>query len=108
LHPPPWAADPATASAADPWFDPRQGRWQEPEPEQQRHVDMIRDYKGADFDRMFMKHMVDGHEKGVKLYTRAGTELKNEMLKGFAEKTLPTLKDHLDMAKKIQERLDKK
>jgi putative membrane protein len=79
-----------------------------PEPEQQRHVDMIRDYKGADFDKMFVKHMIDDHEKDVKLFTQAGRELKNEKLKDFAEKTLPALKDHLDMARKIHERLDKK
>ena len=69
---------------------------------------MIRDYKGADFDKMFVKHMIDDHEKDVKLFTQAGRELKNEKLKDFAEKTLPALKDHLDMAKKIHERLDKK
>ncbi|HET6576492.1 MAG TPA: DUF4142 domain-containing protein [Fimbriiglobus sp.] len=79
-----------------------------PGAEEQRHVDMIRDYKGADFDRVFVKHMIDGHEMGVKLFTKATKELKNEKLQDFAEKTLPALKDHLDMAKKIQERLEKK
>lgn len=79
-----------------------------PEADEQKHVDMIRDYKGPDFDRMFVKHMLDDHEKDVKLFTRAARELKNEKLKDFAEKTLPTLKDHLDQVKKIHERLDKK
>ena len=79
-----------------------------PEPEQQKHVDMIRDYTGADFDKMFVKHMIDDHEKDIKLFTRAAKELQNEKLKDFAEKTLPGLKEHQDMAKKIHERLDKR
>lgn len=79
-----------------------------PEPEQQKHVDMIRDYTGADFDKMFVKHMIDDHEKDIKMFTRAAKELQNEKLKDFAEKTLPALKEHQDMAKKIHERLDKR
>jgi putative membrane protein len=46
--------------------------------------------------------MVESHTKGVDLFTRASTELKNEQLRGFAAKTLPTIKEHLDMAKRLQ------
>jgi len=69
---------------------------------------MLRDYKGPDFDKMYIKHMVEDHEKDVKEFTRAARECKNAKLKEFAEKTLPTIKDHLDMAKKINDRLDRK
>jgi putative membrane protein len=75
--------------------------------EHQKHVDMLRDYKGTEFDKFYIKHAVEDHEQSVKLFTRAGRELTNEKLKGFAEKTLPAIKDHLDQAKKIQERLGK-
>jgi putative membrane protein len=47
--------------------------------------------------------MVGSHTKGVDLFTRASKELKNEQLRRFAEKTLPTLKEHLDIAKRLQE-----
>jgi putative membrane protein len=76
--------------------------------EHKKHVDMLRDYKGTDFDKTYVKHAVEDHEASVKLFTKAGRELKNEKLKAFAEKTLPAIKDHLDMAKKINERLDRK
>ncbi len=79
-----------------------------PGPEEQKHIDMLREHKGADFDRVYMMHMVKDHEEDVALFTRAAKECKNEKLKEFAEKTLPTLKDHLEMAKKINGRLEKK
>jgi putative membrane protein len=76
--------------------------------EHQKHVDMFRDYKGENFDRDFMKHMVDSHEKGVKLFTRASTEARNPKLKEFATATLPTLKEHLDLAKKLHGKVDRR
>jgi putative membrane protein len=79
-----------------------------PDAEEQKHIDMLRDYKGTDFDKMYIKHMVEDHEKDVKEFTRAARECKDAKLKAFAEKTLPTVKDHLDMAKKINERLSRK
>lgn len=57
------------------------------------------------FDREYIKHMVDGHTKSVELFTRASKECKNEQLRAFAEKTLPTIKEHLEKAKKLHERL---
>ncbi len=79
-----------------------------PDAEEQKHIDMLRDYKGADFDKMYIKHMVEDHERDVKEFTRAARECKNDKLKAFAEKTLPTVKEHLEMAKKINERLNRK
>jgi len=58
-----------------------------------------------DFDKEFVHHMVESHTKGVDLFTKASKELKNEKLRSFAEKTLPTLKEHLSMAKQLHEKL---
>ena len=38
----------------------------------------------------------------VGLETRASKECKNPKLKEFATKTLPTLQEHLDMARKLE------
>lgn len=77
-------------------------------PKHKEAVAKFKSYTGSNFDQDFIKHMVEGHEKAVKLFTKASKECKDEQLKGYAEKTLPGLKEHLDKAKKIQERLDKK
>jgi putative membrane protein len=79
-----------------------------PLPEEQKHIDMLRDHKGTDFDKMYIKHMLDDHEKDVKEFEHAAKECKNEKLKSFAEKTLPTLKEHLATVKKIHDRLENK
>jgi len=67
----------------------------------QKHIDMFKDYKGADFDKDYVKHMVKDHEEDVALFTRASKELKNKELKDFATKTLPVIQEHLDMVKKL-------
>ncbi len=72
-----------------------------PSPEDQKELDMMKEHKGADFDKHFAAHMVKSHEKGVALFTTASKEAKDPNLKAFAAKTLPTLQQHLDMAKKL-------
>jgi putative membrane protein len=78
------------------------------EAEHQDHVNKFRDHRGEDFDRVYMRHMVEGHEKTLNLYTRAAREVQNERLKAYVEKTIPTVKQHLEQARKISERLDRK
>src|SRR5215467_15981256 len=52
---------------------------------------------GADFDRTYMNHMVESHEKAVSLLEGCAKDGKNERLREFARKTLPTLREHLKM-----------
>ena len=68
------------------------------------HANKVKHFEGdtRNFDREFVNHMVDSHTKGVELFTKASKELKNEQLRSFAEKTLPTLKEHLAIAKRLQ------
>jgi putative membrane protein len=67
----------------------------------QKHLDMFKDYKGDNFDAEYVKHMIKDHEEDVALFTRASKELKNSELKAFATKTLPVVKEHLEMVKKL-------
>lgn len=76
-----------------------------PSAEQEQHVKHFSEGAARDFDKDFVNHMVDSHTKGVDLFTKASKELKNEKLRGFADKTLPTLKEHLEIAKKLQGQL---
>jgi len=57
---------------------------------------------GEEFDRHYMKHMVEGHEEAVKLFQTQAKHGKDADLKQFAEKTLPVIQEHLKMAKSIQ------
>jgi len=56
---------------------------------------------GADFDRTYMNHMVEDHEKDVAEFESYAKNGKNDRLRQFARKTLPTLREHLKMARDI-------
>jgi putative membrane protein len=64
-------------------------------------MDHLLTLKGADFDHAFMKHMVSDHQEAIALFEREAKDGKDPELKDFASKTLPTLREHLKMARKI-------
>jgi putative membrane protein len=67
----------------------------------QKEVETFKSYTGADFDAAYVKDMVDDHTKAVALFTRASKEAKDQGIKDFATATLPVLKEHLELAKKL-------
>jgi putative membrane protein len=71
----------------------------------QEGVDRFQNYKGKSFDKDFMKHIADDHKKAVELFDQATKEAKNARLKAFATQTLPVIKEHRDLAKKIYDDL---
>jgi putative membrane protein len=60
---------------------------------------------GEEFDRHYMHHMIEGHEKTVALFQAEAKNGKDESLRAFAEKTLPTIQEHLKMARRIHDKL---
>src|SRR5262245_7404722 len=76
-----------------------------PSADHEQHVKHFSGGATKDFDKEFVNHMVQSHTGGVDLFTKASKELKNEKLRGFAEKTLPTLREHLAIAKRLQDQL---
>lgn len=79
-----------------------------PGEDHQKHITDLTALKGAEFDKKYMDMMVDDHEEDVKHFEDATKDAELDPdLKAFAQKTLPTLKSHLDMAKKINDRINK-
>jgi putative membrane protein len=68
---------------------------------QRKTEERLEKLSGASFDREYMKGMVKDHEDTVKLFEKEAKSGKDADLKAFAEKTLPTLKDHLTHARQI-------
>ena len=64
----------------------------------QRAMEKLGKLSGAEFDREYMKHMVDAHKQTVSLFEKQAKSGKDGDLKSYAIKTLPTLKDHLAQA----------
>jgi len=53
---------------------------------------------GADFDKLYMRHVVMDHEKDVKEFEKESSSGTDADVKQFASDTLPTLREHLRMA----------
>jgi putative membrane protein len=60
--------------------------------------DKLSGLSGAEFDRMYMQHMVQDHKKDVAEFQKEASNGKDPDVKNFASQTLPTLKEHLQMA----------
>jgi putative membrane protein len=56
---------------------------------------------GAAFDKEYVSEMLKGHKKAVGDFEKAAKSAKDPEVKAFAEKTLPTLKHHLESAQAL-------
>jgi putative membrane protein len=54
-----------------------------------------------------MKAMVEDHEEDVAKFRDVASSAESKQVKEFAQKTLPTLEQHLKMAKDIDARIEK-
>jgi len=60
---------------------------------------------GAEFDKAFMKQMVADHKKVVKEFEHETKSGSDPDVKAFAEKHLPTIREHLEQAQSIYDGL---
>src|SRR6202007_1350830 len=67
--------------------------------EQDPLVKKLTALKGAAFDRVYMKAMVEDHEEDVANFLQKAESAVAPEVKAFAQKTLPTLEEHLKAAK---------
>ena len=65
-------------------------------------IEHLQKATGKDFDKDYASRMVKDHKKDVKDFEDAAKDLKDPELKAFAEKTLPTLQEHLRMAQEME------
>ncbi len=68
---------------------------------QRSEIDKLTRMSGADFDRAYSKKMLSDHIKDVSMFERQSTRGADADLRAFAAKTLPTLKEHLQMVKTL-------
>ena len=70
-------------------------------PEEQQLRDRLQNMSGQEFDRTYMRHMVQDHVKDVAEFQREATRGQDSDVKQFASKTLPVLQQHLKMARQV-------
>lgn len=62
--------------------------------------------QGAEFDRQYVKTMVEVHEKDVAAFAAFAKNATDADVKAFAAATLPTLQHHLQMVREIAKRMN--
>ena len=71
---------------------------------QQKYEEM-QQLSGAEFDEAYMDEMVEDHEKDVELFEQQAESGEDPDLRAFAEETLPTLREHMELAKQVQSQI---
>lgn len=75
----------------------------EPSMMQKANLKSLQGLDGARFDARYAEHFgVKAHEDTVRLFQKAADKSKDADVKAFAQKTLPTLTHHLEMAKDLE------
>ena len=64
-------------------------------------LDKLNSRSGADFTKAYEEMQVSAHKDAVSLFERYAKGGDNVVLKAFAAKPLPTLRDHLKMAQDL-------
>lgn len=75
-----------------------------PSDDKQKMYDDMQKMTGKNFDKEYISMMVKSHNDGISLFEDTRANASDVDIKNFADKTLPTLRTHLDSAKAIQKR----
>src|SRR5262249_7608764 len=68
-------------------------------------LDKFAKVSAADFDRKYMDDMVSDHKDDVKKFQKQADKGKDADLKKWAGQTLPTLKEHLQLAQSTDQQV---
>ena len=67
----------------------------------QKDIAKVSKLNGAEFDKAYSKMMLSDHEKDVKEFEKQSTRAGDADLKAWVTTTLPTLREHLELAKTL-------
>lgn len=67
--------------------------------------DKLSKLSGSQFDRQYMKGQVSDHEKVISEFQKEANEGGNSNIKNFASETLPTLQEHLKLARSADQQV---
>lgn len=68
-----------------------------------KEIEKLAKLSGKEFDQHFMREVgIKDHEQDIKKFQAASGKVKDPELKAWIDKTLPTLREHLAQAQKLQ------
>jgi len=68
-------------------------------------VQSLETLSGSQFDQAYCNIMYHDHVKAINMFQNAAANLQDKQLKKYAEKTLPTLREHYDMVLNLQKKM---
>jgi putative membrane protein len=71
----------------------------------QQVLDRLESLKGAEFDKAYVAQMVKDHQDDIAAFEKETEAGSDTIIKAFAERTLPVLKHHLEMAQDLSKSL---
>jgi putative membrane protein len=75
-----------------------------PSEKHEAHYKRLAALKGDKFDGEYAQHMIDDHQTAVTLFQKQAKQGEAKELRDFAAKTLPTLEEHLKMARALKDK----
>jgi putative membrane protein len=69
--------------------------------DKKKDMDKMAALSGAEFDKMYMSHMLKDHEKTIAEFEKQASGGSDSSVKSFAQQTLPTLREHMTMTKNL-------
>jgi len=69
--------------------------------EKEAKFDDLKKAKGSDFDREYMRCMVESHDKALRMCEKWSTDAKDEKLRDLIRKNVPTIREHAEHARKL-------
>ena len=76
-----------------------------PSEDQKETADELSELSGEEFDAEYMDVQVSDHEEVISFFEDETDDGSDEDVISFAKKTLPTLREHLEMAENISDNL---
>jgi putative membrane protein len=74
---------------------------QEPDKKQKAAEERLGKMQGAQFDKEYARMMLKDHKEDIALFKKEANSGQDPNLKAYAQKTLPTLEEHLRMAEQL-------
>lgn len=74
----------------------------QPDTMHRQAADRLLSMRGEEFDREYMRLMVSDHEQAVRRFEAAARDVRDPEVNRFVTRTLPILRDHLEMARNIE------
>ncbi|WP_230534406.1 DUF4142 domain-containing protein [Microvirga roseola] len=72
-----------------------------PDQEQAQVIQRLQGLSGAEFDRAFMQHQLQAHQKAVNLYQQGVQSAQDQQVQMFAQMGLPLIQAHQEIAQEF-------